>query len=295
MESLLPTFVITLREGVEAALVVGIVLAYLGKSGQNHFIPWVYGGIGGGVGISILVALGFNLIIKVVGEIAPSLKPLLEAIFGLVAIAMLSWMLIWMTNHSRQLKGELESAVQQSLDQNLGQTSDPKTAAGWAILNLVLFAVLREGFEIVIFITAKLTEPMALVGAIAGLVTSVLFGVGLFQFGLRINLAWFFRTMGTLLLLIVAGLVIGVLGHLDRAIAYTDLCLIPDLGSCVLGPKLWNLATILPQRQFPGIIFHSLFGYTDQLYLGQAIAYVTFLMIAGGIYFKPLTSKALNP
>lgn len=292
MSSALPIFVISLREGIEVALVVSIVLACLHKLKRDDLDPWVYGGIGGGVMISILVGIGFNFLIQGLGELSPVLKPLLEGLFSLVAIAMLSWMLIWMASHGQQLKGELTASVQQSLGQS----------AGWGIFNLVLFAVLREGFEVVIFITAQLQEPAAFANAIAGLACSAMFGLVLFKFGMGINLGLFLRSMGSLLLLIVAGLVISTLGHFDRAIAllslnnpqFSHFCLTHDLGSCILGGQVWNLQSVLPQRQFPGIILRSLLGYTDRLYLGQAIAYGAFLVLIWSIYSKSVPKLKSN-
>ncbi|MGG6263471.1 FTR1 family iron permease [Leptolyngbya sp. AN03gr2] len=138
---MLSTFVITLREGVEAALVVGIVLAYLSKSGRSSLNPWVYGGIALGIVASVAVGIVF---IWTLGSLeasnqvyAPVFKPLLEAIFGLVAIALLSWMLIWMTKQAKSLKGEVEREIDQAMQTN----------GAWGVFGLIFFAVLREGFE----------------------------------------------------------------------------------------------------------------------------------------------------
>ena len=101
----LPTFVITLREGVEAALVVGIVLACLKKSGQSYLSPWVFGGVGVGLIASALIGVLFGWTIQILSAsnqpFAPIMESLLEATFGVLAIAMLSWMLIWMTKQER--------------------------------------------------------------------------------------------------------------------------------------------------------------------------------------------------
>lgn len=162
----LPTFVITLREGVEAALVVGIVMACLQKAGRSHLHRWVYGGIGAGLVGSVLVGLGLGAMLVWVEQLdtawVPVIKQTLELSLGLGAIAMLSWMLIWMTRQARSLKGEIESSVQATLAQG-GQ------AAGWGVLTLILIAVLREGFETVIFIFASLQQGLpAVLGAVAG-------------------------------------------------------------------------------------------------------------------------------
>lgn len=304
----LSTFVITLREGVEAALVVGIALAYLSKAGQSRLNAWVYGGIGAGLVASALVGILFVLVFQTVGAAnqtyAPVMKPLLQSLFSIVAIVLLSWMLIWMTQQSRQLKGELEGAISTTL------ASDSR--AGWGIFGLVFFAVLREGFETVVFIAAKFQQGwIPIAGAIAGLLVAVGIGLLLFRLGVKINLRLFFQGMGIFLLLIVAGLVVSALAHLDAALAYlaqinpssTSVCFTNSLAknsSCLLGPLLLDTRGFLPERQFPGIILHTLFGYEDQLYLVEAIAYGLFLAIVGSLYlrslagWKPSTSKLQN-
>lgn len=288
----LPTFVITLREGVEAALVVGIVLACLGKANQSQLNRWVYGGIGAGLGASLLVGLllswGFDQIHRLDSRWEALLEPGLKTVLCAVAIAMLSWMLIWMTRQARSLKGEIQGSV----DQMLGEASTDN-AAGWGIFSLIFIAVLREGFETVVFILANLQRgTAATAGAIAGLVGATAIGIALFKFGVRINLQRFFQVMGLLLLLIVAGLVTSLIKNLDGvAIALQqqgtiDLCW--SQASCVMGPLLWNTSAALSDKQFPGLIFKTLLGYRDHLYGLQVLGYVTFISTVGSLYFRSL-------
>lgn len=289
----LPTFVITLREGVEAALVVGIVLAYLAKAGQTRLNAWVYGGVGVGLLASVAVGLLFTWGLNASGSAnqtyAPVFKPLLEGVFSVVAIAMLSWMLIWMTQQSRLLKKQIEGTVSLAL---------ADSTAGWGVFWLIFFAVLREGFETVLFIAAKFQQgAIPIAGAIAGIIVAVGIGVLLFQFGVKINLRLFFQAMGIFLLFIVAGLVLSALAHIDTALMRlaeiqpsASLCLnfSAPQSSCILGPLLWDTSRWLPERQFPGILLHTLFGYEDQIYLVQAIAYGLFLTSVGGVYLQSI-------
>jgi high-affinity iron transporter len=301
----LPIFAITLREGVEAALVVGIVMAYLKKAERSSLNPWVFGGIGTGVLASFVVGILLNWFLKQVESTEPNQAAfygqLWQGALGLTAIAMLSWMLVWMTENAKSLKGEIEGQIGKAI-------ADEKTA-GWAVFTLILIAVLREGFEVVIFISAKLQGGLVpIIGAIAGLVGAVAIGIALFQFGIRINLKVFFQAMGVFLLLIVAGLVISAIGHLDKAVAafaelsQTSLCFpteatetITSISSCLLGGLVWDVHEILPDKEFPGILLKALFGFRDRLFLGQAIAYFTFLASAGFLYFQSLADKSLSP
>jgi high-affinity iron transporter len=292
----LPTFIVTLREGFEAALVVGIVMACLKKAEQTQLYRWVYLGIGGGIIASI--AVGFLLAgaiagVETAGGIyAPVVKQLLQGIFGLVAIAMLSWMLLWMTKQAKSLKGEVEGAISSALDND---------NAGKAVFVLIFIAVVREGFETVLFILAKFQQDWTLpaLGAIAGLTLAAIMGVALFSLGVRINIRLFFQVMGIFLLLIVGGLVMGALQHFDTALALlsqlssNNWC-ISDSDACILGNQIWDGSSILPDQKFPGIVLKALFGYRQTLYLGQIIAYLAFLGIIGTAYFQSLTGFALK-
>lgn len=297
----IPTFVITLREGVEAALVVGIVLACLKKADQTNLNSWVYAGIAAGIAASGFVGALFNQLLYILSTsnqpYAPVIKQLLEGCLGIFAIAMLSWMLIWMTQQARFLKTEVEGAVTAALKGN--------TKAGWGVFGLIFIAVLREGFETVIFVSAQFQQGLTpALGAVAGLLGATIIGSLIFKWGVKIDIRQFFKFMGILLLLIVAGLAVSALKHFDQAAAilsqtdsnYAAICVYFDrtaqLHSCILGPMVWDAAAILPDRQFPGILLKALFGYRDRIYLIQAIAYAIFLVTVGSLYFQKLGGKS---
>ena len=290
----IPTFVITLREGVEAALVVGIVLACLSKANRSELNRWVYGGVAAGIAGSVLIGLFFSLTLSRVQYAAPAIqsvaKPFLGVTFGSVAVVMLSWMLIWMTQQARGMKGEVEGSLKNALADSEG--------ASISIFSLVCIAVLREGFETVVFLFSTLSQnsqqsSAGIVGAIAGLAGAFSIGVALFKFGVKIDLKLFFQTMGVLLLLIVAGLVVSVFKNLDATFTAIsilrpelDLCI--SRQSCILGPLLWDTSAVLPDKQFPGILLKTLLGYRDHIYLLQLIVYAAFLVGVGGRYFRSL-------
>lgn len=300
----IPTFVITLREGVEAALVVGIVLACLKKAEQSHLNSWVYAGIAAGIAASAGVGALFNQLLRALSTsnqpYAPAIKQLLEGFLGIFAIVMLSWMLIWMTQQARFLKAEVEGALTAALKQN--------THAGWGVFGLIFIAVLREGFETVIFISAQFQQGLTpALGAVGGLLGAAIIGSLIFKWGVKIDIRQFFKFMGILLLLIVAGLAVSALKHFDASAAilsqtdsqYAAICVFYDrtapVHSCILGPMLWNAAAVLPDRQFPGVILKALFGYRDRIYLLQAVGYTIFLLTVGGLYFQKLTPQATLP
>ncbi|MEM7579967.1 MAG: FTR1 family protein [Mastigocoleus sp.] len=300
----LPTFIITLREGVEAALVVGIVLALLNKAQKSYLNRWVYIGVGVGIILSALIGVLFTSLISILKNInpeyAPIVEPIMEGVFCTLAIAMLSWMLIWMTKQAKNMKAEVESAVSEALVEN--------SNAGWGVFLLILVAVVREGVETVLFIAANFQEGLIPVtGAIAGICGAVLIGMLLFKWGIKINIRQFFQFMGVFLLLIVSGLVISALRKFDAALGIIsasnlisfNFCSFYDsmnsVHSCVLGPLVWDNAGVLPDNKFPGLILKSLFGYRHHLYLIQAVAYSLFLSVVGSLYFRSLNiSQAIK-
>jgi high-affinity iron transporter len=291
----LPTFLITLREGVEAALVVGIVLALLKKAQQSRLNSWVYTGVAVGILVSALIGFLFTWIVQVLSAINPEyssvVEPLMEGVFSVLAIAMLSWMLIWMTKQAKVMKVQVEGAVTDALKQN--------SYAGWGVFTLVFVAVVREGFETVLFIASQQGLIPSL-GAIAGIGVAALIGVLLFQWGVKINIRQFFQVMGVFLVLIVAGLVVTALHKFDQAFATLalsnraseSLCFyyqhFTKIHSCILGPMVWNASKILPDEKFPGVVLKALFGYREHLYVVQAVGYILFLVTVGGLYFRSL-------
>lgn len=294
----LPTFVITLREGVEAALVVGIVLALLKKAKQQQLSPWVYSGVGVGIVVSALIGFLFTWIVQALSAINPQyssvVEPLMEGVFSVLAIVMLSWMLIWMTKQARVMKAQVEGAVTDALKQN--------SYAGWGVFTLVFIAVVREGFETVLFIAANFQQGLIpSLGALGGIAVAAAIGVLLFQWGVKINIRRFFQVMGVFLVLIVAGLVVTALHKFDQAFATLalsnraseSLCFYYErftrIHSCILGPMVWDTSKILPDEQFPGVVLKALFGYRQYLYVVQAVGYVVFLVTVGGLYFRSIT------
>ena len=285
----LPTAIVTLREGVEAALVVGIVSACLNKAGQSHLNRWVLGGVAAGLVGSVLIGSFLGLGLQQLQYVMPNaqrlLKPILGILFGSIAIVMLSWMLLWMTRLARSLKAEINQTVSNALGNE---------SAGLSIFSLVCIAVLREGFETVLFLFTQSPQTGSVLGILVGLLGAALIGFGLFRWGIGINLKLFFQVMGILLLLIVSGLVVSVCRNIDITFAAfsqlsssVDLCI--GLGqSCVLGPLVWDVSQRLPDKQLPGVILKVLFGYRDRIYLLQLLAYGLFWLVIGNRYFRTL-------
>jgi high-affinity iron transporter len=193
----IPTLVITLREGVEASLIVGIVAAFLVKQGRRDALGSMWLGVGLAVAICVAVAVA----LRVVGEQLPQREQEgLETIVGLIAVGMITYMIIWMRRHARGLKAQLEGHVAEAL----------AVGSATALVGMAFLAVLREGFETSVFLLAAFQDTSdttaAGAGAVIGLVAAVILGVAIYLGGVRINLSRFFRITGFVLVLVAAGL-----------------------------------------------------------------------------------------
>ncbi len=194
---MLPTFVIGLREGLEAALIVGIIAAFLLRRGERSALRWMWAG----VGLAVALCLGIALVFRAIDESLPHRgQETLAAIMALLAVAGVTYMIVWMRRHSRDLKRTLEDDADHAL----------RDGSTWALIGLAFFAVIREGLETAVFLIAVFrnsTNPRATgTGALLGIVTAVALGYGIYKGGVRINLSRFFRVTGFILVLVAAGL-----------------------------------------------------------------------------------------
>ena len=197
--AVLPTFVIGLREGLEAALIVGIVAAFLGRRGRRDALRqmWI------GVGIAVAICFVIAVVLQLVSQSLPQRQQEgLETVIGSLAVAMVTYMVIWMRRHAREIKGHLEGAAAQALAHG--------SAAG--LVAMAFLAVLREGFETSVFLLAVFQGSgnalLAGIGAVAGVAVALVLGYGIYRGGVRINMGRFFRTTGLVLVVVAAGLVV---------------------------------------------------------------------------------------
>jgi high-affinity iron transporter len=195
---LLPTFVIGLREGLEAALIVGIIAAFLGQQGRSRALRQVWLGVAGAVAICLAVAIGLQVVSS---ELPQRQQEGLETVVGVFAVLMVSYMIFFMRRHARSLKGDLESAAASAL----------ATGSSRALVVMAFLAVLREGFETAVFLLATFQASgdatTSWLGAALGIVLAAACGYGIYRGGIRINLGRFFRVTGLVLVVIAAGLV----------------------------------------------------------------------------------------
>jgi high-affinity iron transporter len=194
---MIPTFVITLREGVEASLIVGIIAAFLVKEGRSDAMRQMWLGIG----IAVALCVGVAVLLEIIGQDLPQRQQEgLETVIGLIAVMAVTYMIVWMRRNARGIKATLEGEAASAL------------AAGstMALVAMAFLAVLREGLETSVFLLAAFqnaTDTAAAgSGAVLGLIAAIAIGLGLYRGGVRINLSRFFRITGVVLVFVAAGL-----------------------------------------------------------------------------------------
>ena len=195
---MLPTFVIGLREGLEAALIVGIIAAFLGQQGRKDALRQVWIGTAAAVAICIGVAIALQVISS---DLPQRQQEGLETVVGALAIGMVTYMIIFMRKHARSMKKDLQGAAASALAEGSAR----------ALVLMAFLAVLREGFETAVFLLATFhasgDASTSWLGAVLGIVLAAGIGYGIYKGGVKLNLARFFRVTGLVLVVVAAGLV----------------------------------------------------------------------------------------
>jgi high-affinity iron transporter len=195
---MLPTFVIGLREGVEASLIVGIVAAFLRRQGRTDALRWMWLGVVS----AIVLCTGIAIALQMLNQDLPQRQQEgLETIVAGVAVCMVSFMIVWMRRHAGDLAGELRASAASALAEG----------SVWGLVAMAFVAVIREGIETAVFLLAAFhasdDATSAGIGALLGILLATLIGWGIYRGGVRLNLARFFRVTSAVLVLVAAGLV----------------------------------------------------------------------------------------
>lgn len=255
---MLATGVIFLREGVEASMIVAILLAYLNRTGQRRYFRDVF--IGVGAALLLAGAAGVVAYLTIRTYAGSRVQTIFETITFLAAAVLLTYMTFWMRSHARGLKADLQSRADAAMGRG--------TRTG---LSLLAFqAVGREGVETVVFTLAIAFSTTArggmLAGGAIGLAIALAIAVAMYRLGHRINIGRFFTIVGTLLMVFAAGLLVDAVQNMQ------ELGWLP-----VATRQLWHTGGILNENSALGDIAHSFFGYAQSPTVLQAIVYVAYL------------------
>ena len=266
-----------LREGVEAALIVAIILAYLDRTGNRRHFSKVWLGVGAAVGMSI--GVGVALWVTIGGLPEPT-EQIFEAMAMILAAGVVTWMLFWMRRTAANIRGELQAAVDRSLT----------SASVWGLSVLAFTAVVREGIETALFLLGQVAAASAsesgavavLLGALIGLGLAVGIGYGFYRGAQVINLPTFFRWTGVALIFIAAGLLSHAVHELVEA------------GFIAFGTEIaFDLSAILPHSgegfaALIGSLLRAMFGYTSQPEWITFVTWLGYIVVVLPLYLRPV-------
>jgi len=267
-------FVTGLREGVEAALIVAIVLAYLARSGARDQAAKVWLGLALAAALSLVAGI---VIFQTVGSFQAPYENYFEAGTLLVATVVVTWMLFWMRRQSMAIRGELHARLDRALTEG----------SAWGLAVLAFTSVIREGLETSIFLVGQATSAQAsassiVIGALIGLGAAVAIGWMFYTGSRRIDLRVFFRWTGIGLIFIAAGL----LSH-----AVHELI---EVGALTIGTTpVFDISNVLPDEAGIGQFLRAVLGYSAAPEQSTLAVYLTYLVVVLALYLRP--AKAVAP
>ena len=273
------SFLLSLREGLEAALIIGIVLGALRKIRRTDLSPALWLGTLAAVGVSVLAAVLLTLFGL---SLEGTAEKIYEGITMFLAAGILTWMIFWMSGQARHLKGELEDGVNKAA---AGSVTGKRS-----IFWLAFVAVVREGVELALFITAAFfagnneqvggNTIQTLAGVVLGLGTAVLLGWSLLATTVRLDLRRFFQVTGLLLILFAAGLVAHGVHE------FNEINWIPSVVEHV-----WDVNSIIDETSVFGELLKTLFGYNGNPSLTEMIGYIGYLIIVTFFFTRSTAAR----
>jgi len=272
---LLGSFLIFAREGIEGTLICAILLAFLTAAGRRDLFRWVIGGALAAVALAIVVGVALWLVSRDT-FVGSNSQAWFEVGVFLVAVAVLTYMTFWMRRHSRTIARDLRRRAEGAVE----------GGSAIALAAIAFVTVGREAVETVIFLIAIAyqSSPVQLgIGALLGLSVALAVSVLMYRVGTRMNLGRFFTVVGSLLMVVAAGLLANAVQNLQH------------LGMLPSSMTLWNASGVLPDSSGVGDVLHGLFGYSAAPTLLQAVLWLGFLGVGLALFLRPLKPSSRPP
>ncbi|HZA03108.1 MAG TPA: iron uptake transporter permease EfeU [Propionibacteriaceae bacterium] len=270
---MLANFLIGLREGLEAALVVSILVAYLVKSDRRHLLPRIWLGVVIAAGISLAVGAALTFGPK---GLTFEAQELIGGLLSIIAVGFVTWMIFWMAQAARSLSGQLRAQIDTAAE-----------AKPWSLVIVAMLAVGREGLETALFLWAatkaagSTTTP--LIGAALGLAVAVTLGYLIYRGALKINLTRFFTWTGGFLILVAAGV-----------LAYG----VHDLQEARFLPGLYNLAFdvshVIPPGSWYGTLLKGIFNFSPATTKLEAVAWVAYVVPTMALFLYKIRQRSAS-
>ncbi len=260
-------FIIGLRETIEAALIIGILLAYLSKIGMSNLRKQVYYGSTAAIISSVIFAV---LIEVIIGDLEERNEQIFEAVIMIVASALLTWVIIQMMQNAKYIKHNLHNKVNTMIDKSMG------------IFIVAYIAILREGIETVIFVIGADAGGVltTIISTLSGILTAIILAVLLYHSSINMNISMFFKVTSIILIIFAAGIFTFGVHELQ------------ELGLFGAETAIWNVpvadfSSVLNDKTgFLGPLLRSLVGYQDKPTGVEIIAYISYWIFISILYFK---------
>ncbi|EOS93164.1 FTR1 family protein [Erwinia tracheiphila] len=261
-------FLIMLREGLEAALIVSLIAGYLKRAGRGEWFPAMWIGVVAAAALCLGVGWFIN---ETTGEFPQKQQELFEGMVAMVAVAILTYMVFWMCKVSRNVKAQLEGAIENALQKGNG--------SGWALIVMVFLAMMREGLESVFFLLAAFQQDVGIAppfGALLGLTAAIVLGVLIYWGGVRLNLAVFFRWTSLFILFVAAGLAAGAIRAFHEAGLWNHFQAVA-----------FDLSNALSTATLVGTLLEGIFGYQEAPSVSEVAVWLLYLVPALLLFFMP--------
>ena len=267
------TFIVTLREAFEAALILGIIYSYLEKVGARDGVPYLTRGGLLGLLASVAMGIGVSYLSGPLLDVGPDLITLV-VIFA--AVGLLTWHAWWMQQHARLIKGQVQHRIDEARASN----------RLWVVGLIAFTSVFREGAETVLFLWGIVSEEGAgwgsLVGGVAGIVGAASLGWAVFHGGQRLSLQRFFSVTTVFIMLLAAGLLSRGIGRMQ------------GMGLLPFSEPVWNTSWLLGDGSIVGGFLSGLIGYRAQPTLPEVCAYVAYVVVVGSLLFARRAPAAVR-
>jgi len=262
-------FLIMLREGLEAALIVSLIASYLTRTGRSQWMGAIWAGAIASALLCLAIGWGIN---ETTGEFPQKQQELFEGIVAVIAVGMLSYMVFWMRKVAGNSKASLERAVERAL------SGGSNRRQALALIAMVFLAVAREGMESVFFLLAAFQQDVGVaapIGAVTGLVTAIILGFIIYFGGKRLPLGAFFRWSGVFILFVAAGLAAGAIRAFHEAGLWNHFQSIA-----------FNLSQVLSTHSLTGTLLEGLLGYQETPSVSEVGIYLLYLIPALLLFFR---------
>jgi high-affinity iron transporter len=267
---MIANYLIGLREGLEAALIVSILIAYVVKSDRRPLLPRIWLGVGIAIGVSLLFGAVLTFGPK---GLTFEAQEAIGGVLSIVAVGFVTWMIFWMARAARGMSGELRSQVDRAAE-----------GSGWRLVVVAMLAVGREGLETALFLwaatqaTTRGTGSTAapLIGAALGIATAVLLGYLMYRGALRINLTTFFTWTGAFLILVAGGVLSYGVHDLQEA------GILPGLNTLA-----FDVSAAVPPDSWYGVLLKGIFNFSPQTTVLEAVVWTAYVAVVLPLFLRP--------